>query len=62
MLNTKNLKFKAHSYLKVLSNLKHKTQTENADNPKLLLTIHNLRDYWAGGQPPPIPRRQTTAL
>ena len=50
MLNVANLKFKRHSYLKVLKihNTKHNSQPANTDNPKLLLKIHNLPDYWAG--------------
>ena len=44
-----------------IHNTKHNSQPANTDNPKLLLTIHNLPDYWAGGQPPPIPRWQTAA-
>ena len=46
---------------KYSQNTQHKTQFTTCNNPNLLLTIHNLPDYWAGGQPPPIPRRQTAA-
>ena len=54
--------FISESTLK-MHNTKHNSQPANTDNPKLLLTIHNLPDYWAGGggQPPPIPGRQTAA-
>ena len=52
--------FISESTLKI-HNTKHNSQPANTDNPKILLTVHNLPDYWAGGQPPPIPRRQTAA-
>ena len=29
-----------------IHNTKHNSQPANTDNPKLLLTIHNLPDYW----------------
>ena len=40
--------FISESTLKI-HNTKHNSQPANTDNPKLLLTIHNLPDYWAGG-------------
>ena len=55
MLSTVNLKFKRHSYQKStlkIHNTKHNSQPANTDNPKLLLTIHNLPDYWDGGAVP----------
>ena len=43
--------FRSESTLKI-HNTKHNSQPANTDNPKLLLTIHNLPDYWAGGAAP----------
>ena len=66
MLNTAKSEiqktFISESTLKI-HNTKHNSQPANTDNPKLLLTIHNLPDYWSGGggTVPPIPRRQTAA-
>ena len=37
---------------KYSQNTQHNSQPANTDNPKLLLTIHNLPDYWAGGAAP----------
>ena len=50
MLNTAKLKFKRHSYLKVLS----KYTTQNTIHKLQILTtlgFHDLPDYWAGGSP-----------
>ena len=37
---------------KYSQNTQHNSQPANTDNPKLLLTIHNLPDYWVGGAAP----------
>ena len=55
MLNTANFEiqkiFISESTLKI-HNTKHNSEPVNTDNPKLLLTIHNMPDYWAGGGSP----------
>ena len=66
MLNTANLKFKRHSYLKVLS--KYTTQN-TIHNLQILTTLSSSWQFTTcptiglggGGQPPPIPRWQTAA-
>lgn len=64
MLNTANLKFKRHSYLKVLS--KYTTQN-TIQNLQILTTLSSSWQFTTcptiglGGQPPPIPRRQIAA-
>ena len=43
--------FRSESTLKI-HNTKHNSQPANTDNPKLLLTIHNMPEYWVGGAVP----------